>query len=184
MTELKNISDVTVLSLGNELVSSSISTGDLGIDCSSSGEIYEGMLVTFNNVVVDSIDTEYNSIYVNDGTGIAKIDDYIFDGEFITPLAGDSIGEITGVVHYYFGEYVLYPRFSTDIILDNQECTPDGDITGDGMINVVDIVQLVNTILDSTSELTDYEFCLLDLTGDGMINVVDIILLINTILGN
>ena len=57
------------------------------------------------------------------------------------------------------------------------------DLNIDGVINVVDIVQMVNTILSMNPNLTEDEFCLLDLNIDGVINVVDIVMLVNTILG-
>ena len=75
------------------------------------------MLVKISNVTVDSVNVEYNSIYLNDGTGSVKVDDYIFY-DFDLPdtsvdfTISDSFVSITGVVHYYFGEYVIYPRNS------------------------------------------------------------------------
>jgi len=117
VTELKNIEDAQILSQNNEINSVSISTGDLGLTCGV-GEKYEGMLIDFSNVVVESIDAEYNSVYVNDGSGTAKIDDYFFnfDAGFWPDLnIGDNIENVIGVVHYYFGEYVIYPRDLTDL---------------------------------------------------------------------
>ena len=70
----------------------------------------------------------------------------------------------------------------TQIPTDDQACASDAN--EDGIINVVDIIQMVNTILDPDSNLTDYELCLIDLNGDGILNVVDIIALVNSILGN
>ena len=66
---------------------------------------------SFSNVTVESIDAEYNSYYVNDGSGTAKIDDYFFnfdDGFWPELSVGDAIGSVKGAVHYYFGEYVIY----------------------------------------------------------------------------
>tara|TARA_Y100001970_G_scaffold193849_1_gene235645 strand:- start:28599 stop:32258 length:3660 start_codon:yes stop_codon:yes gene_type:complete len=84
-------------------------------------------------------------------------------------------------------EWQITVEYETDIIIngDTETCTSNGDVNEDGVINVVDIVQMVNTILGSGSDnLSDYELCLLDLNGDGVINVVDIVSLVNTILGN
>ena len=55
------------------------------------------------------------------------------------------------------------------------------DITGDEIVNVVDLVALVNLIL-SDAEIDDMILCTYDLTGDNIINVIDIVLLVNYIL--
>ena len=52
-----------------------------------------------------------------------------------------------------------------------------GDVNEDSSINVLDVVQLVNLILNNTSNLNA------DLNEDNNINVQDIIILINLILG-
>ena len=56
-----------------------------------------------------------------------------------------------------------------------------GDVTGDGIINVLDIVGLVNHILGSA--LLD-DTCDAEYTGDTIVNVLDIVCLVNLILGN
>ena len=53
-----------------------------------------------------------------------------------------------------------------------------GDINGDDVINVLDVVLLVNMILDSTDFLSTA-----DLNGDNIINILDVVLLVNLILG-
>ena len=52
-----------------------------------------------------------------------------------------------------------------------------GDINGDGVINILDIVQLANMILSD-----DYQESA-DLNGDGSLNILDIVQLVNIILG-
>jgi hypothetical protein len=56
-----------------------------------------------------------------------------------------------------------------------------GDVNGDGAINVVDIVNMVNFALQS-DEPTTYESWASDLNEDGEINVLDIVSVINIIL--
>ena len=51
-----------------------------------------------------------------------------------------------------------------------------GDLNGDGSLNVLDIVSLVNLILAN-----DYDY-IVDLNGDEALNVLDVVLLINAIL--
>ena len=58
-------------------------------------------------------------------------------------------------------------------IADN---TNTADINGDGIINVIDIVSLVNLILNPTNS------DLGDINNDGFVNVVDVVSLVNQIL--
>tara|TARA_B100001029_G_C15058985_1_gene456770 strand:- start:2337 stop:2687 length:351 start_codon:yes stop_codon:yes gene_type:complete len=54
-----------------------------------------------------------------------------------------------------------------------------GDINQDGIVNVVDIVQIVNMVLGNST--IDY---IADINNDNQINIVDIVNLVNLILGN
>ena len=51
-------------------------------------------------------------------------------------------------------------------------------MNGDGLINVLDIVVLVNIVLGNTEPVGDG-----DLNGDGIFNVLDIVALVDIILG-
>ena len=88
MTELTNAVASAVLSQGNIIEATSISTSDLEGGCSLGAEQYEGMLVTVENVTVESVN-QFDSWYINDGSGTTKIDDYFFAGKI------------------YFSEYLL-----------------------------------------------------------------------------
>ena len=126
VTELKNVSDILVLSDNNEVIPFEISTGDLALECGE-GEAYEGMFVEFNNAIIEGVDSEYNSYYINDGSGTAKFDDYFFnfdDGDWPDLNIGDTIDSVKGTVHYYFGEYVIYPRSLNDVTC--QDCSGGG----------------------------------------------------------
>jgi hypothetical protein len=57
-----------------------------------------------------------------------------------------------------------------------------GDVNEDGMLNVLDIVQVANAILGG-SGLSDCGLEAGDLNGDGMINILDIVQIANMILG-
>ena len=75
---------------------------------------------------------------------------------------------------------------STDIfpvMLNIQESLLIGDITQDGVIDVLDIVLLINIIMGEYTP-SSLDFLLSDLNEDGTINVQDCILLINIILTN
>ena len=77
------------------------------------------------------------------------------------------------------------PLYYSFLITVEQNCEECGqvDISGDGVVNVIDIVSLVNFIL-SEENTSDENLCTFDLTDDGAINVIDIVLLVNTILDN
>lgn len=64
---------------------------------------------------------------------------------------------------------------------ENQENYVLGDITGDGTINVTDIVALVSYILGSTSPSAE-EFIRADYNNDGIINVTDVVAIVNEII--
>ena len=53
-----------------------------------------------------------------------------------------------------------------------------GDINGDFLINILDIIQIVNLIL-----VTEYNF-IVDMNYDGNVNVLDVVLVVDIILGN
>ena len=71
-------------------------------------------------------------------------------------------------------------KFTTGAYQEDVQCG-QVDITGDEIVNVVDIVALVNLILSDTV-IDDMILCTYDLTGDNIINVIDIVLLVNYIL--
>ncbi|MFH1852070.1 MAG: T9SS type A sorting domain-containing protein [Candidatus Neomarinimicrobiota bacterium] len=116
LSELKTVTSFTINSNGNSIDPVAINSGDLGISCSATGEQYEGMLVELMNVTVDSVN-QYNSWYVNDGSGQAKIDDYYFNGVWVNPTAGVTYETIIGVVDYAYGEYMIYPLSTDDIVV-------------------------------------------------------------------
>ena len=62
-----------------------------------------------------------------------------------------------------------YDYFDSSILL--------GDLTGDGIINVLDIIATVNIVLASSYSDSG------DMNQDGIINVLDIVALVNIILG-
>jgi len=57
-----------------------------------------------------------------------------------------------------------------------------GDVNGDGIINVLDIVTMVNFIM-GTQIPTDDQACASDANEDGIVNVLDIVLIVNLIMG-
>ena len=60
-------------------------------------------------------------------------------------------------------------------------CTA-GDVNGDGIINVLDIVSTVSFVMNTGSP-SDDEACAADFNGDGIINVLDIVSIVTVITG-
>ena len=56
-----------------------------------------------------------------------------------------------------------------------------GDVTGDGTVNILDLVQVANYILEVSIPM--YE-CAADFTGDGTVNILDLVQISNFILEN
>ena len=60
--------------------------------------------------------------------------------------------------------------------MDTSECSYNGDINGDGMIDILDIIILVNMILD------DEYNSIADLNEDGELNILDVVTIVNLVL--
>ena len=71
---------------------------------------------------------------------------------------------------------------SETFVVESTGCGLLGDANGDGTLNVVDIVAIVNAVL-SGDNLEEVSFCG-DFNEDGTLNVVDIVGIVNTILGS
>ncbi len=63
---------------------------------------------------------------------------------------------------------------------EDEGCTLNGDVNSDGILNVLDVVQIVSAIVDSA---TDGLECA-DMNGDDIVNVLDIVQIVSTITGN
>ena len=96
----------------------------------------------------------------------------------------ENINPLDPNIHVYWGSInpIFYDSWDYD---SNQPifdfCESNGDTNQDGIINVVDIVLMVNTIINNL-ELSEQESCLFDLNNDSIINVIDIVALVNIIL--
>tara|TARA_Y100000401_G_scaffold38325_1_gene28909 strand:+ start:10120 stop:10374 length:255 start_codon:yes stop_codon:yes gene_type:complete len=61
-----------------------------------------------------------------------------------------------------------------------------GDATGDGVVNVLDVVSTVNYILtgsdDEAAEDSNLNPAAMDINGDGVVNILDVVAMVNFIL--
>ena len=54
MTALRNVTTYEILSRGNSVGAAVVTSGQLGTSCNAGGEAYEGVLVSMENLEVDS----------------------------------------------------------------------------------------------------------------------------------
>ena len=104
----------------------------------------------------------YDDYYMpNDGSPYPR--DFIIDQEGILQYANNEIDT----------EWMLYVL--DELTGGNQGVL--GDINGDGISNILDLVLLVNLVISNEYINTG------DLNEDGMLNILDVVLLANFILG-
>ena len=104
----------------------------------------------------------YDDYYMpNDGSPYPR--DFIVDQEGILQYANNEIDT----------EWMLY--ILDELTGENQGIL--GDINGDGILNILDLVSLVNLVLSDEYINTG------DLNEDGILNILDVVLLANLILG-
>ena len=89
------------------------------------------------------------------------------------------------IVDLYFSEAIISdPQgqgLSVDTIDGSIVFSLIGDASGDGEINVIDVVTLINFIL-LVDEPNNYQFWSSDINADDDLNVIDVVLLVNLIL--
>jgi predicted extracellular nuclease len=177
LTQLLNVASSTTLSSGNDLYAPIvITTGDLSGGCAATAELYEGLLVKIENVVVTQAVDNYGQWFIDDGSGACEVEDSFFA---YSPVVDDTLSAVIGVVSYGYGEYELNPRDEDDIILSdppleipelkineflaaNDQCCDDGNGEMEDFIEIfnpgtenVDIGGL--WITDNLSDVSDWE---------------------------
>ena len=143
VTRLGGITAVTKHSSGNPQPEPVVRpTGSFGVgNGTASAEMYEGMLVRFNNVLLTDINPTFSDpteFTVNDGSGGVvvqrsgknKYSNIAADsatGKTILPL-GTRIGALTGIVYYSFNQYKFVPRTDADFfgVVTDVEDSPAG----------------------------------------------------------
>ena len=127
LTELANVSNTIILSSNNQIDPVTIKVSALSNGCSLEGEIYEGMLVTINNVRVTAALNDKNQFFVSDSlNNEVIIDQYMFEGAWPNPQLGTVFKRIDGIVHYNFDEYKIMPLKNTDFeISDSSIVNPE-----------------------------------------------------------
>ncbi|HJM94498.1 MAG TPA: dockerin type I repeat-containing protein, partial [Candidatus Marinimicrobia bacterium] len=115
-----------------------------------------------------------------------EVDGYFVyrDGAYITftDELGYSDSDIEADLEYCYHVTAVYEEgqsspSNTACATSEGDTSMDGYLNGDGMLNILDIVTMVNIVLAQEYLLSA------DLNGDGSINIQDIILLVNMVVG-
>ena len=102
-TELKDISNFSTLSSGNQLpAATGLSTGEVP------SEAYESVLIEVNMAECTNANLGFNEFELNDGSGPCTVDDFIY---FFTPDEGVHY-TVTGPLYYSYGDFKIIPRKS------------------------------------------------------------------------
>lgn len=104
LTELSFVSDFEVVSSGNFFMATNVSSAQ------ANSEAYEGCLVRVSNANCTAAPDQFNEWTINDGSGPAKVDDFLYA---YTPTVGQAYN-VTGIVEYY-QNFKILPRGANDI---------------------------------------------------------------------
>ena len=72
--------------------------------------------------------------------------------------------------------------YGTPGTFGSEECTSNGDVNSDNILNILDIVSIIQFILGE-SEFNTLQICISDVNNDDLANILDIVIIVNLILG-
>ena len=99
-----------------------------------------------------------------------------------SPYPRDFVINQEGIISYANNEIDTAWMLSVIYdLLSNNEDMLLGDVNSDGLINVLDVVNIINFILSINIPVGD-QFILSDINQDDIINVLDVVLIVNIIL--
>lgn len=105
LTELKNVTNLQVISSGNFFSPSYCNTA------AADSEEFEGCFVEVSNAICNNDNAGFGEWIVNDGSGDLIIDDLLFA---FTPIL-NQIYSVRGVVTFSYGAFKLLPRNGSDV---------------------------------------------------------------------
>ncbi len=118
--------------------------------------------------------------------GWANWSDFVYPNEntqtiFIGQENNESVAVMTENTMYFGVNIELAPANELQILIDSildlwWECIP-GDVNGDEILNILDVLGIVNCILEQSNECDCADY-----NEDGAVNVIDIISLITLLL--
>tara|TARA_B100000579_G_scaffold437493_2_gene467064 strand:+ start:739 stop:1236 length:498 start_codon:yes stop_codon:yes gene_type:complete len=97
-----------------------------------------------------------------------------------SPYPRDFVINQDGLISYANNEIdtALMLSIIDDLLFEN---TLLGDVNQDGLINILDVVNIINFILSDNTP-SDTQFISSDLNQDNIINILDVVLIVNIIL--
>ena len=97
-----------------------------------------------------------------------------------SPYPRDFVISQDGLISYANNEIdtALMLSIIDDLLYEN---TLLGDVNQDGLINILDVVNIINFILSDDTP-SDNQFISSDLNQDNIINILDVVLIVNIIL--
>jgi len=158
--------------------------GDLNDDIaeSSQNNVFQNVLTdTENYFFVDYSIANGNSLDWSYPTWPSHLDHILITNELFDELDNSDVLTIK-VDEYLEGGWNEYDYNISDhrpvAISFHLNSSIDGDLNGDGVIDILDLITLVNMILNGEYSI------IADLNEDGVVNILDIIIYKNIILGN
>lgn len=105
-TEIKALQDFKNLGSGYTRNPVAVATGDFA------NEKWEAVLVKFVNATCTNADMGHGEVEVNDGSGAAVLDDYLYQYD---PFTLNDVYTVAGVANYSYSAFKLDPRDAGDI---------------------------------------------------------------------
>jgi hypothetical protein len=154
---------------------------DVNLNVLDGGQAYTGFQAVGSLTAWDPIQLKDDGDGVDDTAGdyhwTVKIP-AVTDGDYIWQVYGiDSAGNST-IISEILSVNISGDTISGDVTFSVASGGQTGDVNGDGIINILDVILVVNMALSS-----EYNQ-LADMNGDGIVNILDIILLVNLILNS
>jgi hypothetical protein len=112
LTEIKDVTEYTILDSLKSVHPIEVATGDIGTDAADA-EAYEGVLLKVGQSEITNPDAGYGQWYIDDGSGEVMVDD---EAEYyFNPADYDSVRSLIGILEYSYGDHKLLPRLALDI---------------------------------------------------------------------
>lgn len=117
MTEMTNVTEYTLLKSGCALPPPTVVSTATLASSSAVGESYESVLIQCNNVRVTNASLGYGEWAIDDGSGPCRVDDMAgYTGYGYTPVTGDSLIFVRGVLNSNYGDLKIEPRMIGDVL--------------------------------------------------------------------
>jgi len=133
MTEIGNVQSVSLISSGNPICTTQVTSDQVRSACNPTSESFEGMLVKLLNAVCVVAPDSFGVAWVKTPGAVDSCavddDDYRLGGSQPAPLVlGQEYTLIVGHVSYSHGSYSVNPRFASDVIPASDSCAPADSI--------------------------------------------------------